>query len=308
LKIIFAGTPDFSVPSLEYLVNSKHEVCAVYSQPDRAAGRGRKVKSGPVAGFAKNHNISIIQPNSFMTPGVLDELRAFNADLMVVVAYGLILPQKVLDTPSMGCINVHASLLPRWRGAAPIQRAIEAGDSKTGVTTMQMELGLDTGPMLKTLELSIEPHDTAGELHDRLAQLGALALSETLSDIGNGTLKPENQNPNLATYAAKIDKQEAQLDWSKSAFEIERKVCAFSPWPVARTQYNKSWLRIWKAKCLAETTTLPAGTIISDNRKFIDVATGEGLLRVLELQTPGGKRISTQSFLNAHPMHGIRIG
>lgn len=258
--------------------------------------------------FAKNRNIPVVQPTSFTTPDVLEELKTFKADLMVVVAYGLILPQKVLEIPLLGCINVHASLLPRWRGAAPIQRVIEAGDAKTGVTIMRMEPGLDTGPMLKKLECSIKFDDTAEKLHDRLARLGAVALSETLPGIETGTLKPEVQDENKVTYAAKIDKREAQIDWSRPAIEIERKIRAFNPWPVAQTRYNESWLRIWRAETLAESATHPPGMVISENRKFLDVATGEGIVRVLELQMPGGKRISTQAFLNAHPMLGINLG
>ena len=280
----------------------------MYSQPDRAAGRGRKVKPGPVSGFAKTRDIPVIQPASFTTTDVLDELKAFEADLMVVVAYGLVLPQKVLEIPSLGCINVHASLLPRWRGAAPIQRAIEIGDTKTGVTIMGMELGLDTGPMLKTLECSIEANDTAAELHDRLARLGAIALLETLPAIESGTLKPKVQDETKATYAAKIDKREAQIDWSRPAIEIERKIRAFNSWPVAQTRYNGSWLRIWRAKTFAESISKPPGTVISDDRKFVDVATADGVLRILELQMSGGKRISAQAFLNAHSIHGVRLG
>ncbi len=227
---------------------------------------------------------------------------------MVVVAYGLILPQTVLAIPLLGCINVHASLLPRWRGAAPIQRAIETGDAKTGVTIMHMERGLDTGPMLTIRECPIEPDDTAGGLHDRLARIGAIALLETLPGIENETLKPKLQDQDQATYAAKIDKREAQIDWSVPAIEIERKIRAFNPWPVAQTRYKESWLRIWRAETVAESATYPPGMVISDNRKFVDVATGDGLLRILELQMPGGKRIPTQAFLNAHSIDGMNLG
>lgn len=306
--IVFAGTPQFAVPSLEFLINSKHRVRAVYTQPDRAAGRGRQLTVSAVKLVAQNHHIPVFQPVSFETVEARKELKSLKPDLLVVVAYGLILPQAVLDIPRLGCINVHASLLPRWRGAAPIQRAIEAGDAITGITIMQVEEGLDTGPMLKKIETSIVARENAGELHDRLAKLGARALSETLPEIETETIEPEIQDESQVTYAKKIDKGEAKIDWSDSAIGIERRIRAFNPWPVAQTQYNGQWLRIWRAEASPKSAESLPGIVVSENRKFLEVATGYGVLKVLELQLPGGKRISTQAFLNAHKVDGVLLG
>lgn len=298
MRIIFAGTPDFAAASLQALLNSSHTVVGVYTQPDRPAGRGRKLTPSPVKQLALVHHIPVYQPLSFRDAQEQETLRALNADIMVVAAYGLILPRTILDTPRLGCINVHASLLPRWRGAAPIQRAILAGDTITGITIMQMDAGLDTGNMLYTLPCPIHPDDTAEQLHDRLAILGAEALMSVLShDIPTG--KP--QDPDQATYAAKLTKTEAEIDWSLSAIDIERRIRAFNSWPIAYTYFNQQPLRIWQA-CIIETTdkSIP-GTIIDANKSGIDVATGSSIIRLLSVQLPGGKKITAAEFLNAHP-------
>jgi methionyl-tRNA formyltransferase len=298
VKIIFAGTPDFAASSLQSLLNSPHTVIAVYTQPDRPAGRGRKLAPSPVKQLASAQHIPVYQPLSLRDPQEQEILRELNADLMVVAAYGLILPVAVLNTPRLGCINVHASLLPRWRGAAPIQRAILAGDTTTGITIMQMDEGLDTGNMLSKLSCPIHPEDTAEQLHDRLATLGAEALLSVLSaEIPAG----EPQNPDHATYAAKLTKTEAEIDWSLSAIDIERRIRAFNPWPIAYTYLNKQPLRIWQA-CIIKTENISIpGTIIDANKSGIDVATSTDIIRLLSVQLPGGKKITASEFLNAHP-------
>lgn len=299
-RIIFAGTPEFAVPSLLALLNSKHQVCAVYTQPDRKAGRGRKLHASPVKQVALENNINVYQPLSLKNSEAQTELMTLQADLMIVVAYGLLLPKIVLETPRFGCINVHASLLPRWRGAAPIQRALIAGDKITGITLMQMNLGLDTGPMLMSENCDILPEDIGQTLHDRLAQLGAQILANTLDDIEN--LPATSQNDSQATYAKKLEKQEAQLDWQEPAIILERKVRAFNPWPIAQITLFNQTLRIWSAKALPSiTTSAPIGTIIHCQQDGIDVVTGKGILRLLKIQRAGGKPISIGDFLNAHP-------
>lgn len=307
MKIIFAGTPEFAVPPLEALLASPHQVCAVYTQPDRPAGRGRKLTPSPVKQVAERHGIPVCQPVGLKDPAEQERLRALRADLMVVVAYGLILPRAVLEIPRLGCINIHASLLPRWRGAAPIQRAVLAGDGATGVTIMFIEPRLDAGPMLLKKTCPIGPLETAGELHDRLSRLGAGALMETLPALESGTMQPEIQDESLVTYAAKLDKEEAPLDWSKPAIDLERQVRAFNPWPVAETEYRGQKLRIWLAQALDETTTAAPGTVLVRD-KTLDVATGRGVLRLAEVQLPGAKRIAAQDFLNAHPAQSERLG
>ena len=235
-------------------------------------------------------------------------LAELDADLMVVAAYGLLLPQAVLDTPRLGCINIHASLLPRWRGAAPIQRAIMAGDQETGITIMQMEAGLDTGPMLYKLQCAILADETGGSLHDRLAKLGAKALLATLPGLVAGTLRPELQDDSLATYAAKLDKQESLIDWRQSAAQIDRQVRAFNPWPVAQTDYQGKVMRIWQAEVVQEGQSAMPGTVVAAGKAGIDVATGLGLLRITRLQMPGKRAMTSQEFLNAHPMDGVVLG
>lgn len=307
LKIVFAGTPDFSVPSLRALLATEHEVVAVYTQPDRPAGRGRKLTASPVKQLALEHNIQVRQPKSLKGEEELAELEALQADLMVVVAYGLLLPKRVLEAPRLGCVNVHASLLPRWRGAAPIQRAILEGDRETGITIMQMDVGLDTGPMLLPRACPISDQDTGGSLHDRLAELGAEALMATMPSIADESLEPQIQDDSLATYAGKLEKQEARMDWAQSAELLDRQVRAFNPWPVAQTSLNGEVLRIWEAEPLAGEGGEP-GRILSAGKAGIDVATGAGLLRIKTLQLPGKRAMSAADFLNAHAVEGLSLG
>ncbi len=302
LKIIFAGTPEFAVVALNALLeNGEHEICAVYTQPDRPAGRGRKLKASPVKEVALAHRLPLYQPATLKDPQQQRLLREMQVDLMVVVAYGLLLPRPVLNAPRFGCINIHASLLPRWRGAAPIQRAILAGDTETGVSIMQMDEGLDTGPVFYQLATPIEPRDTAKTLHDRLAILGARALLDTLGLIVDGSAHPVPQDDAAATYAPKIEKQEALLDWNVTAEELDRRIRAFNPWPVAYTLLNGKFLRIWEAIPLDVSTDASPGTVIMVGKRGIDVATGSGVLRLQRLQSAGGKPLDATAFLNGHP-------
>lgn len=307
MKIIFAGTPEFAVPSLQALLDANYEVCAVYTQPDRPAGRGRHEQFSPVKELALKYGIPVIQPFTLKTEEDLALLQAFNADLMVVVAYGMILTEAVLNTPRLGCINVHGSLLPRWRGAAPIQRSLMAGDEKTGVTIMKIVRKLDAGDMLHKEQYVIGATDTASVLHDKLAELGALGLSKVLTEMEKGPVPAEVQDESLVTYAEKLTKAEAELDWQQSAQQLALKVRGLNAWPVAQTVYQGNVLRIWQAEALDSDLDLEPGTISSVN-KTIDVATARGILRLLEVQLPGGKRISTQAFLNAHSVDGVKLG
>jgi len=304
LDIIFAGTPEFAAQSLKALVQTPHKLLAVYTQPDRPAGRGRKLKPSPVKQLALENEIPVLQPVSLKSDEAQQELRAFNADLMVVVAYGLLLPRAVLQAPRLGCINVHASILPRWRGAAPIQRAILAGDKETGVTIMQMDEGLDTGDMLLVRTTPIYGDDTAQILHDRLAQIGARALTDSLNMLVDGQLQPQQQDDALATYAHKLQKTEAQINWQQSAEQIQRQIRAFNPWPVAQTTNDGDTLRIWNAQCLRESSDQMPGTVIHESRAGIDVATSDGILRITQLQLPGGKPLAVSDFINAHSLQG----
>ncbi|MCK5665510.1 MAG: methionyl-tRNA formyltransferase [Thiotrichaceae bacterium] len=297
-RIIFAGTPQFAVPSLLALLNSKHTVCAVYTQPDRKAGRGRKLQASPVKLAALEHGIDIYQPVNFKTTEVQAQLDALQADVMIVVAYGLLLPKVVLDSPRLGCVNVHASLLPRWRGAAPIQRALLAGDSITGITLMQMDVGLDTGAMIQCESCDILPDDTGQILHERLAILGAQVLNNAIDDLEK--LPQMAQDESKMIYAKKLQKSEANLDWQKPAIVLERQVRAFNPWPVTQTTLFKQTLRIWAAQALPNTTSDAIGTMIRCQHDGIDIVTGEGILRLLKVQKAGGKPISVGDFLNAH--------
>jgi methionyl-tRNA formyltransferase len=309
MKIIFAGTPEFAVPCLQMLLDSKHEVCAVYTQPDRPAGRGRKLQPSPVKELAVAAGIPVFQPLTMKTSDDLQQIKSFDADLMVVVAYGMILTQDVLDTPRLGCINVHASLLPRWRGAAPIQRALMAGDEKTGVTIMQIVRKLDAGDMLHKEECVISATDTASDLHDKLAALGAIGLSKVLEQIEAGILHPEPQDEALVTYAEKLEKSEAAIDWTKPAAEIALKVRGLNAWPVAQTLYQGNVLRIWQAAEVNDDSSqqLQPG-VVRCAGKHMDVATGKGFLRLLEIQLPGGKRMPVQAFLSAHDVDGVKLG
>jgi len=304
LNIIFAGTPEFAATHLQTLIDSRHTVIAVYTQPDRPAGRGRKLTPSPVKQLALQNNIPVYQPVSLKDSSEQQKLAALNADLMVVVAYGLILPVEVLQAPRLGCINVHASLLPRWRGAAPIQRAILAGDRVTGVTIMQMDAGLDTGDMLLMEKTPIASTDTSQSLHDRLAQIGSKVLIDAVDRLSEGELSATPQDGSLATYAEKIKKTEARIDWKHSAQNILHKVCAFNPWPVAETCIDDKTIRIWQASVVETSNSGMPGIVVDESREGIDVATGDGTLRIIKLQLPGGKPLTATEFLNAHSLKG----
>lgn len=302
VRVVLAGTPEFSVPCLEACRASGAEVVAVYTQPDRPAGRGRKLTSSPVKQAAVAAGIPVEQPESLKSQEARDALAAYRADLMVVVAYGLILPRKVLALPRLGCWNVHASLLPRWRGAAPIQRAILAGDAESGVDLMQMEAGLDTGPVLLERRTPIARGDTGGSLHDRLSALGADVLAEGLRRVIAGeTLATTPQPEAGVTYAHKLDKAEAKLNFHRPAIELERQVRAFDPWPVAEGDIAGESLRIWAAQAIAREHHAAPGSVLSTGRDGIEIACGEGSLRVTSLQRAGGKRIGATDYLNARP-------
>ena len=300
MRIIFAGTPDFAAVALQALLTSEHEVVAVYCQPDRPAGRGRKLKPGPVKALALEHNIPVCQPLSLKGADEQARLSGFQADVMVVAAYGLLLPEAVLKIPRYGCLNIHASLLPRWRGAAPIQRAILAGDAETGITIMQMDVGLDTGDMLQKKRCPIEATDTGGSLHDRLAELGAEALLEVLRQVPDG-LQPEQQDDSQACYAKKLDKAEALLDFRQPAEQLARQVAAFNPWPVAQTRLGDKVLRVWQAAALAEQHARSPGTVIRSGKDGFAIACGEGVLHITRLQLPGGRPLDATALLNGHP-------
>lgn len=307
MRIVFAGTPEFAAPPLRALLDSPHDICGVYTQPDRPAGRGRKLTPSPVKVLAQESGLPVFQPETLKDETAQAQLRNLKPDLMVVVAYGLLLPRAVIDIPPLGCINIHASLLPRWRGAAPIQRSILAGDSETGVTIMYIEPRLDAGPMLLKKACPIGPDDTAGDLHDRLSRIGAEALLETLPLIDAGTAQPEIQDESLVTHAAKINKDDAQLDWSRPAAELQCQVRAFNPWPVAETVYRKQILRVWRATVVPASRSEPPGTLLIDGEN-LDVVTGHDCLRLLEIQLPGGKRIAARDFINGHPETGLTLG
>jgi len=306
MRIVFAGTPQFAVPSLEALLAWGQPVVAVYTQPDRPAGRGRKLTASPVKRVALAHRIPVMQPATLRSEEALETFARLKPDLLVVAAYGLILPGELLSIPALGAINVHASLLPRWRGAAPIQRAILAGDEETGVTIMKVVEQLDAGPMLLKKRIPIGPAETAGELHDRLAVLGGEALAEALAKITQGKLTAEPQDENAVTYAAKITRKEALIDWSRPALELERMVRAFNPWPVAYTHFGDVVLKVWRAQRVDLPGEEQPGTIVLA-KKRLEVATGEGRLRLLEVQLPGGRHLSSEDFLNAHPCLGMRL-
>ncbi|WP_407352980.1 methionyl-tRNA formyltransferase [Luteimonas sp. R10] len=299
MKIVFAGTPEFAVPSLRAAAG-KAEIVAVYTQPDRPAGRGRALTPSPVKREALARGFEVRQPESLRTAAAREALRALEPDLMVVVAYGLLLPQGILDIPRDGCWNVHASLLPRWRGAAPIQRAIEAGDTETGVCLMQMEKGLDTGPVLLSQTLAIGEHETGGQLHDRLADLGAQVLADGLGLLRAGIRPVAKPQPEAGvTYARKLDKAEARLDWSKPAQALADRVRAFNPWPMAEGEVAGERLRIHAAIALPARHQAAPGTVLAAGRDGIDIACGDGVLRIRTLQRAGGKAITAADYLNA---------
>ncbi|MEP6940155.1 MAG: methionyl-tRNA formyltransferase [Rudaea sp.] len=301
IRLIFAGTPDFAVPHLAACARDGIEIVAVYTQPDRPAGRGRRLGASPVKQAALAAGLPVEQPESLKDPSVRARLAAYAADLVVVVAYGLLLPRKILAIPRLGCWNVHASLLPRWRGAAPIQRAILAGDDETGVCLMQMDAGLDTGPVLLRRAVHIARDETARSLHDRLAELGAKLLAEGLQRVLDGAaLEPRAQPEAGVTYAHKLDKAEARLDWHEGAAALERKVRAFDPWPVAEGAVAAETLRIWRAQAVSAAPAAP-GTIVAASRSGIDIACADGALRLLDVQRAGGRRVAVGDYLNARP-------
>ena len=299
LNVIFAGTPDFAASSLQALIDSEHNVVAVYTQPDRQSGRGKKITMSPVKELALKHHIAVEQPVNFKADDDIATLDSYQADLMVVVAYGLLLPQAVLDTPKLGCINVHGSLLPRWRGAAPIQRAIQAGDRESGITIMQMEAGLDTGPMISKAVTPITDIDTGSTLHDKLAQQGAELLVNTMTNIANEGISAQAQDDSLATYAHKLSKQEAYIDWSQDAVIIERQTRAFNSWPVAQSELQGKVIRIWQANLNKTSVESEPGTIMQADKNGILVSCGQGQLLLTELQLPGSRRMSIKDLLNA---------
>ena len=299
------------MPALEALLNSSHQVAAVYTQPDRPAGRGRRVTMSPVKQCALRHGLPVEQPGSLRDAAAVQDLARRTADLMVVAAYGLILPPAVLALPRLGCVNIHASLLPRWRGAAPIQRAILAGDRVSGVTIMQMDAGLDTGPMLLERASPIEARDTSATLHDRLAALGADAIVQAVDALANGTAQARPQPETGVTYAAKLRKEEALIDWSAPACHIDRQVRAFNPWPIAETRWQGRQLRLWEAYCEdtpATTAGAVPGTVVAADATGLRVATGRGTLRVTQVQIAGRKAQPAADFVNAHRLEGAVLG
>lgn len=299
LRIIFAGTPDFAARHLDALLSSGHNVVGVFTQPERPAGRGKKLMPGPVKALAEEHGLPVFQPASLRPEENQQLVADLNADVMVVVAYGLILPKAVLDMPRLGCINVHGSLLPRWRGAAPIQRSLWAGDAETGVTIMKMDVGLDTGDMLYKLSCPITPEDTSATLYDKLAELGPQGLIKTLEQLAEGTAKPEVQDEALVTYAEKLSKDEALLDWALPAAQLERCIRAFNPWPMSWMVIDDQPVKVWKASVIESHVQAAPGTIVEANKQGIQVATAEGILNLESLQPAGKKAMSVQDLLNS---------
>lgn len=299
LRIIFAGTPDFAATALKAILAAGHQVCAVYCQPDRPSGRGKKLIAGPVKQLAVDNNIPVEQPVNFKSGEAVEHLSSYQADLMIVVAYGLLLPQSVLDTPKYGCVNIHGSLLPRWRGAAPIQRAIENGDKETGVTIMQMDQGLDTGNMLLKLNCPITNDETGSSLHDKLAKIGGRGINQFLETF-DPHYKGEAQDNSAANYAHKLSKQEAEIDWSVSADLIEKKIRAFNAWPVSFSYVGTKRLRIWKAELLSRHVAASAGQVEALSKSGIDIVCGDGqLIRLTQLQPDGSKAMDAGALLNS---------
>lgn len=298
LRVIYAGTPDFSVPALAAIHQSKHQIVGVYTQPDRKSGRGKKITSSPIKNYALENNLDVFQPESLKTETALNELINLNADIMVVTAYGLILPQSILDALKLGCINIHASLLPRWRGAAPIQRAIEASDSETGITFMQMDSGLDTGDILRQDKLSLNSSINASILHDELMILGAQHIESILNDAENDALKKTKQDGNLSTYAQKLSKAESHINWAKTATIIEHKIRAFTPWPGASCKKNGQLIKILNAS-LDESKSGTPGSIINHDKTGLYVACGSSSLHITKIQLAGKKPVNCSDLYNS---------
>lgn len=304
MRIVFAGTPDFAACHLQALLDTSANIVGVYTQPDRPAGRGKKLQPSAVKKIALDHNIDVFQPKNFKDQADVEQLAALEPDLLVVVAYGLLLPQSVLDIPTHGCINSHASLLPRWRGAAPIQRALEAGDEQTGVTVMQMELGLDTGPMLHKVETPIMPNDTGGSLHDRLAKLGSQAIVDVVAKFSKGAVLGEVQDDTLSTYAHKLTKQEALINWKLDAQDVVQKIRAFNPVPMCYTMLGDDRIRVLKAQVYPKAHTAMAGTVLSVNEMGIIIACGNMAVSLEQVQLPGKKPQHVADILNGkHPFN-----
>ncbi len=308
LRIVYAGTPEFAVPALAALRQSSHQIVAVYTQPDRPAGRGRVMTASAVKACALAHSLPVEQPVNFRDATVVEHLRGYAPDLMVVAAYGLILPQAVLDIPRYGCINIHGSLLPRWRGAAPIQRAILAGDTETGITIMRMEAGLDTGPMLLMQGLPIGARDTAATVHDRLATLGASLLLQVLHDLPAALAQARPQPAAGVTYAQKLSKDEAALDWAQTAQQLDRQVRAFNPWPIAETRLHGEQLRVWQATVVELAHAAVPGTVLSATAAGIQVACGSDVLNLTQVQQAGRKALSAAEFIKSHSLTGVQLG
>ena len=310
MNLVFAGTPEFAVPALSALLDAGHAILAVYTQPDRPAGRGRKLGMSAVKEFALEQGLRVHQPVTLKSESEVETLRASKPDALIVIAYGLILPKSILSIPRYGCINVHASLLPRWRGAAPIQRAIEAGDAKTGVTIMQMDAGLDTGALLALAEIPIGADDNSATLHDRLADLGGRLLVDTLAQLVRGAIAPQAQDNARATYAAKLKKDEARLDWNTDAELLARRIRAFNPWPVAHTTLDGQTLRLWQARAENGAPAIqPPGTVLTANANGVRVQCATGVLRITRLQLEGGNVLDVSAFLNGRPLPtGTRLG
>jgi len=299
LRIIFAGTPDFAARHLQALINSEHQIVGVYSQPDRPAGRGKKLKASEVKALALEHDLPVFQPQSLKTDEALEELNSLNADIMIVVAYGLILPKAILDAPRLGCLNVHGSILPRWRGAAPIQRAIWAGDKETGLTIMQMNEGLDTGDMLTKVSCEITADETSASLYDKLAQQAPLVLVDTIKHLVEGKLVPEELDEALANYAKKLSKEEALIDWSNEGTFIERCIRAFNPWPMSYFELAGKPVKVHQANVIKEQSDQPVGSIIKADKEGIQVATGNAVLNLQVIQLSGKKAMPVQDILNS---------
>ncbi len=307
LTIVFAGTPSFAVPVLEKLLTSEHQIIAVYTQPDRPAGRGRQLSASPVKQVAQQHALPIYQPESLRDTTAQQQLAALHPDVMVVVGYGMILPEVVLNIPKYGCLNVHPSLLPKWRGATPVQSAILAGDTETGVAVMQLDKGMDSGDILQCETTTIGAEETSGELYDRLFTQGADLLLRTLADVETQQVKARPQQHDQATFAKKITKAQAEIDWQLPASKIHQQIRAFNPWPVAYTYFKQQPLKIWQASPVAGDTDDAPGTIVEVSKTALDIATGQGILRLQKVQQPGKKAMAIKDFINANQT-SLKVG